>query len=215
MNKQITKEDIKNNTFFWYSYISWFNGFDEKKEINIDEALDVVNVNKQELYDWEKSFFPDDNSDEYVRCIGGKLNEEISFCIEFHKDEVVYFLNDKYIGNLGGHFEGWFLTLEELIKFGNHDLLFLLLLPMTGVEQEQIKYSQTLIAEQLRTISHLVEDAEYIAECIVNGLLINGKFSIKNNIGTVNNQNHSVRNIDKYPEYKDDVIKLNLALKSL
>jgi hypothetical protein len=57
--------------------------------------------------------------------------------------------------------------------------------------------------------------AEYIAKCILNGLTINGRFFEENEIGILNNQNHSVRNIEKYPRYAEDVIKLNGVLKKL
>lgn len=42
MNRQITKEEIQHNTFFWKLYLCWFRGFDDKKEINIDEAVEVI-----------------------------------------------------------------------------------------------------------------------------------------------------------------------------
>jgi hypothetical protein len=32
-------------------------------------------------------------------------------------------------------------------------------------------------------------------------------------VGITNNQNHSVRNVEKYPRYRDDVVILNKALK--
>ncbi|RZL38994.1 MAG: hypothetical protein EOO96_01710 [Pedobacter sp.] len=43
--------------------------------------------------------------------------------------------------------------------------------------------------------------AEYIANCVLNGLKIEGKFSEQNGVGIVNNQNHSIRNIENYPIY--------------
>ena len=122
-------------------------------------------------------------------------------------------MNGIYIGNLGGHFEAWFLTLDELIKFNNHDLLFLLLLPMAGIEKEQTKMAKEFVSKQLRLIPGFKEGSNYIAECIVNGLVMNGGFQ-KAKIGITNNQNHSVRNIEKYPRYKDDVMQLNAALKT-
>ncbi|RYF20993.1 MAG: hypothetical protein EOO42_11390, partial [Flavobacteriales bacterium] len=57
--------------------------------------------------------------------------------------------------------------------------------------------------------------AEYIANCILNGLKIEGQFFEQDEVGIVNNQNHSVRNIEKYPRYREDVIKLNGILKEL
>ena len=72
-----------------------------------------------------------------------------------------------------------------------------------------------MITEQLKSLSLFEKRAAYVSECIVNGLIMNGNFSNNNDIGIVNNQNHSVRNIEKYPRYRDDVIALNFALKKM
>ena len=215
MTNQIKAEDIRGNSFFWYFYLSLFRGYDKINELNIDEALEVIDINKDELYDWENKFFTNFDANQNFRFIGGQLNQNISFHIEFHESEIIYYLNDMYIGNLGGHFEAWFLTLDELIKFGKFDLLFLLLLPMTGIEQKQITSAKSLITEQLKSLSLFEKRAAYISECIVNGLIMDGNFSKNNDIGIVNNQNHSVRNIEKYPTNRDDVIALNFALKKI
>jgi hypothetical protein len=172
-------------------------------------------VEREKLSEWEKKFFPKNNNDEFVRFIGGKLNEDITFSIEFQDCEVVFFLNDIYIGNLGGHFKAWFLTWNELLAFQQFDYLFLLLLPMTGIEENQIVEANLLIKNHLKTIPMFENHAEYIAKCILNGLTINGRFFEENEIGILNNQNHSVRNIEKYPRYAEDVIKLNGVLKKL
>jgi hypothetical protein len=211
MNEQITSSDIKNNTFFWYFYISIFRGSDEEKEINIDEVLEVIDVNTDELVEWQKKFFPNNDSQEMVRFIGGRLNDKMTFHIEFQEDEILYFLNDIYIGNLGGHFEAWFLTFDELVKFAKYDSLFLLLLPMTAIEKTQVETAKKLITEHLVVIPKFEKEAKYIAECILNGLLIEENFYI-HEIGIANNQNHSVRNIEEYPRYKEDIRELNLAL---
>ena len=123
MNRQITKDDLKDNTFFWYSYISWFRGYDDINEINIDEALEVIEIDREKLTEWEKQFFLQNENEEFTRFIGGKLNENVTFSIEFEDSEVVFFLNDIYIGNLGGHFEAWFLTWNELLAFQKLDYL--------------------------------------------------------------------------------------------
>ncbi len=35
MNRQITQKNLKDNTFFWYTYIKWFNEYDDINEIKI------------------------------------------------------------------------------------------------------------------------------------------------------------------------------------
>lgn len=207
MDDQIKLTDIKNNPLFWFFYIGLFRGYDEKNEINLDEVLEEIYLNREGLIEWEKNFF----SKNLVRFIGDDLSEQMSFYIEFQENEVIYFLNDLYIGNLGGHFEAWFLTLDELIKFEDYDMLFLLLLPMVGIEKKQVEYAKELITKQLKSIPKFDEKSEYIAECIVNGLVMDEEFYITE-VGVINNQNNSVRNINKYNRYRDNIIELNLGL---
>lgn len=213
IDRQIIQDDLKYNTFFWYAYISWFRGYDDINEISIDEALEVIGVDIEKLVEWEKDFFLQNRGEEFTRFIGGKLNENITFSIEFRDYEIVFFLNDIYIGNLGGHFEAWFLTWDELLIFQQFEYLFLLLLPMTAIEKHQTDDAKQIIQNHLKTIPRFEKNAEYITKCILNGLTIDGKFFEKNEVGIVNNQTHSVRNIEKYPRYREDVIELNKILK--
>ena len=215
MNRQITKEELRDNSFFWYAYICWFRGYDDKNELNIDEVLEVIDIDRDELYKWEQEFFPENESEEAIRFIRGEIDENISFHIEFQKYEVLFFINDIYIGNLGGHFEAWFLTWEELLAFKKDTYLFLLLLPMTGVEAHQAAEALEVITNQLKKIPKFEDKAGYIAECILTGLKTDGQFFKQEGVAIVNTENHSVRNIETYPRYTEDVMKLNDMLKKL
>jgi hypothetical protein len=215
MNRQITLNNLEDNAFFWYTYIKWFNGYDDINEINIDEALEVIGIDKEKLAEWEEQFFSTDKGGESLKFIGGNLVEDITFLIEFQDHEIVFFLNDIYFGNLGGHFEAWFLTWDELLSFQQFEHLFLLMLPMTAIEQHQRDNAKQIIHDHLKTIPKFEQNAEYISSCILNGLLIDELFFEIDEVGTVNNQNHSVRNIQKYPRYRENVIELNKVLKKL
>ena len=215
MNRQITRNDLKDNTYFWCAYISWSRGYDDINEINIDEALEIIGIDSEKLSEWENQFFSRNKEKEFARFIGGKLNEYITFSIEFQDFEIVFFLNDIYIGNLGGHFEAWFLTLDELLVFQQFEYLFLLLLPMTAIEKHQTEDAKIAIQNHLKTIPKFENHVEYITQCILNGITIEEPFFVQNEVGIMNNQNHSVRNIEKYPRYKEDVIELNRVLKKL
>ena len=222
-NQLLTKKDIEySNLNFWYYYIFWFRGFDDEKELNLDDAiLEVVDVKKYtpSFKNWYNDNFPKENADrdglfENPKTIAGKLGDDMSFAIELHLSEIIFYLNNIYIGNLGGHFEAWFLTLKELLAFNKYEKLFMLLLPMTGIEESEREYAESLVSENLKHISMFAEQADYIAKCIVNGLIIEEPFYNEPNVGIVCNANHSVRNITKYPRYKEDVIELNETLKS-
>ena len=213
MNTTIQIEELSHNTFFWKYYFCWSRGFDEKEEINIDEALEVVEINETEAYEWERIFFNYDDIEENPRYLAGRINDNLNFAVEFAEYEINFFLNDIYIGNLGGHFEAWFFTLEELLSFEKYSNLFLLFLPMTGISEDQKAILKSIIVKHLNTIPKFEAHSNYIAYCLLNGLIMQSPFEEIEEIGLANNENHSVRNLTAYPRYQEDVIELNKILK--
>ncbi|MCR4031972.1 MULTISPECIES: Imm19 family immunity protein [Flavobacterium] len=215
MNKEIQIEELNNNTFFWKYYFCWSRGYDEKEEINIDEVLEVVETNEEEAYTWERTFFNEEDIEENPRYVTGKINDHLNFAVEFAEYEINFFLNDIYIGNLGGHFEAWFFTLDELLALEKYPNLFLLFLPMTGITEDQRDILKPIIAKHFNSIPLFEMHSEYIANCILNGLMMESPFQKTVEIGLTNNQNHSIRNITDYARYKEDVITLNKILTTL
>jgi len=215
MNEPIQIEELSNNTFFWKYYFCWSRGYDEKEEINIDEAIEVVEINETEAYEWERIFFNYDDIEENPRYISNKVNDDLNVVVEFAEYEINFFLNDIYFGNLGGHFEAWFFTLEELLSFEKYPNLFLLFLPMTGISEDQKAILKPVIIKHLNAIPKFEERSDYIADCLLNGLIMQSPFQKVEGIGLTNNENHSVRNITDYPRYKEDVLALNKILITL
>ncbi|WP_343565825.1 Imm19 family immunity protein [Sphingobacterium sp.] len=214
MDKRISVKELEGNVFFWYYYLCWFRGYDTENELNIDEALEgVLQIDAEDLANWKQLFFPPNAADEVLRYIAEDLTEQLSIHIQFRTNAIVFFLNDCYIGNLSGHFEAWFLTLEELNSFGKYSLMFLLLLPMLGISAAQAQDTQSFIAKYLATIPTLADHAPYIASCITSGLVMTNGFVQQNALGLTNDQNHSVRNINQYPSNKDDITALNKILE--
>ncbi|AWK06484.1 hypothetical protein HYN56_20560 [Flavobacterium crocinum] len=214
MNRKIQLDEISNNTFFWKFYFCWSRGCDHEKEINIDEVLEVVKTDETKAYEWERLFLNEEDIEENPRYIAEKINDNLNYAIEFQEYEINFFLNDIYIGNLGGHFEAWFFTLEELLAFEKYPELFLLFLPMTGIKEDQRVILKPFISKHLELIPKFETHSEYIADCILNGLIMESGFSEIEGVGMTNNQNHSVRNIDVYPRYRENVIELNKILVS-
>ena len=85
---------------------------------------------------------------------------------------------------------------------------------MTGVEENERKLAESLVSENIKSIPMYAEQSDYIAKCIVNGLIVDKPFYTIQDVGIVSDTNHSVRNIIKYPQYKDSVLELNKALES-
>ncbi|MFH6936647.1 Imm19 family immunity protein [Flavobacterium sp. FlaQc-30] len=214
MNKQIALQEINENTFFWKFYFCWSRGYDNEKEINIDEVLEVVEIDETESYEWEWKFFNQNDIEENPRYVAGKINDDLNYAIEFAEYEINFFLNDIYIGNLGGHFEAWFFTMDELLSFEKYPNLFLLFLPMTGIQESERDILKVITVKHLNAIPEFESHSEYISDCILNGLVMQSPFLEINNIGLSNAENHSVRNITDYPHYKKDVTKLNKILKN-
>lgn len=215
MNLQIPIEELNNNTFFWKFYLCWFRGYDEKQELNIDEAVEVIETNETDFYEWEREFFNHDDIEENPKYVAGKINDKLNFAVEFAEYEINFFLNDIYIGNLGGHFEAWFFTLDEVLAFEKYPNLFLLFLPLTGITEDQKAVLKPVIVKHLKTISQFDIHSDYLADCILNGLIIESPFQEMPEIGLTNNQSHSIRNIADYPRYKEHVIELNKILITL
>ena len=92
--------------------------------------------------------------------------------------------------------------------------MFLLLLPMVGLEEHEREQAEQLICDKLKSITLFKDNEDYIAKCITNGLVMDGAFEEIEGVGLTCTQNHSVRNIEKYPRYKDDVIALNNILSA-
>lgn len=108
-----------------------------------------------------------------------------------------------------------FLTLNELLAFEKDPIFFLLLLPITGIQENQKSALKPIITKHLECIPKFEFHSEYIANCILNGLIMDSTFQETDGIGITNSENHSVRNIVKYPRYQEDVKELNKILQSL
>ncbi|MFW2082191.1 Imm19 family immunity protein [Acinetobacter guillouiae] len=53
----------------------------------------------------------------------------------------------------------------------------------------------------------------YIAGCIINGLKMSQEFYKDEQIGISNRQNHSMRNVELYPDDMEHIKTINLILK--
>ena len=92
--------------------------------------------------------------------------------IEFHPGDILYFINDEQIGSTGPHYELRTIAykeVEKLLSLKNGRQLFLLLLPLTFIGEEDIQSVRDKIAEQMK--SYFSENlCKNVSECIVAGL---------------------------------------------
>ena len=92
--------------------------------------------------------------------------------IEFHPGDILYFINDELIGSTGPHWKLQTVPYEEvkrLLALENGSQLFLLLLPLAVIKQEDAGSARQEIREQMR--NYFAEElCENVAGCIVAGL---------------------------------------------
>ncbi|MRT37638.1 hypothetical protein GJV03_10725 [Acinetobacter sp. RIT698] len=214
-NHQVAEQEISfSNVHFWHWFLLLFRGFDEEKELNLDEAIqEAVGLDpyNKELAAWYQSFLLSENNS--IRNYQFSISADIWVDIQFAQEQINYYLNDLYIGNLGGHFEAWFFTLEEFLSFQLNDQHFLLLLAMLGVEPQQTLDAKIQISKRLNNIQTFQGQQDYIANCIVNGLRMGQEFYQDEQIGISNRQNHSMRNVELYPDGLEQIKTINLILK--
>lgn len=153
-HQQVAEQEISFcNVHFWHWFLLLFRGFDEEKELNLDEAIqEAVGLDpyNKELAAWYQSFLLSENNS--IRNYQYSISADIWVDIQFAQEQINYYLNDLYIGNLGGHFEAWFFTLEEFLSFQLNDQHFLLLLAMLGVEPQQTLDAKIQISKRLNNI---------------------------------------------------------------
>ena len=104
-NHQVAEQEISfSNVHFWHWFLLLLRGFDEEKELNLDEAIqEAVGLNpySKELAAWYQSFLPSENNS--IRNYQFSISADIRVNIQFTQEQINYYLNDLYIGNLGGH----------------------------------------------------------------------------------------------------------------
>ncbi|MCX5467351.1 Imm19 family immunity protein [Acinetobacter nematophilus] len=218
MSQHILENEIRfSNDHFWHWFIALLRGFDEEKELNLDEAIEEMtglDLYSREIKEWYMSFLPE-YTDQAKRNYHLAIRSKLYVDIQFTPEEIRYYLNDLYIGNIGGHFEAWFFSLKEFQRLQLTDLHFLLLLPMLAVEQNQSTVVTALIAKRLSNIKSFQGHEDYIASCLVNGLVLQQDFYLDESVGVCNHQNHSIRNIEQCTHAVEHIQKLNELLNTI
>ncbi len=220
MGQELTKADYaKENKNFWWNYLLLIRGFDEKKKMNFDEVV-VTSVNPKNVVPdfakWYQGFYPydmeEDGEYENPNHIKLELPGGNFFMVEFQSEETNYYLNDKFLGNMGEEFEAWFFTWKEMEIFEKVECGFLLALPMLGLLSSERKVAEAKTEKYLKELQMFEGKEVYLAKCLVNGLIIKGGFQEKEGFGITNTMENCVRNISKYPRYKGAVREINNRL---
>ena len=178
--KKICVEDI-DCLNFWINYFGccYPNGYDESNDISVSELMEELFT--EEVGNWWEQFTGYyegvlDESDGYLdnpttleeELLPGKILK-----IEFHPGDILYFINDEQIGSTGPHYELQTIPyekVEQLLSLKNGRQLFLLLLPLAFIGEEEIQSVRDKITEQMR--NYFPEDlCKSVSRCIVAGLV--------------------------------------------
>ena len=149
------------------------------------------------------------------------INAEVTFYAEFHPYNTIYFFNDTYLGNTGGHFHLSLLSWTELRQIVANDKherspLFLLLLPLTiGKESEKKDIADTIAEELQQTALQLTkEQLEEVTKFIGRHLVFKDQgehvLTYKEHIGLVTSRNHSERN---HQHKTEELVSINEIIK--
>jgi len=146
-----------------------------------------------------------------------RINGKVTFTVEYHPFETIYFFNDLYIGNTGGHFHLSLLTWSEFLQIirnrEKETLLFFLLLPLVvGSKQERTAIRQET-EKRLRELPFQKEHVPVIAHYLVNHCSFedDGEHLFMENpkAGTICLREHSERNPKKDIQ---SLIAINVAI---
>lgn len=161
-----------------------------------------VDENGQEAEPWNGTMFS------FV------INEQVTLVAEFHPFEVVYFLNDVFIGNSGGHFMLSLLSWQEFLKVvevgGDDAMLFFLMLPFVVAAKGEEQQIRKEIEKRLEHMAFRAEHIPVIAGYLVHHAIFKEDdaemFYEDPELGKVCKRNHSVRSRQNAAE---DIRKVN------
>lgn len=186
--KKIRIEDI-DNLHFWVNYFgcSYPNAYDEEEDVSVSDLMQEINMeghSTEESRSWWDEFtgYYDgvlDESDGYVdepATLEVMLPHGKGLKIEFHPGDTLYYINEEKIGSTGPHWELQTVPYEEirrLLTLRQGCQLYLLLLPLAVVKQEEAASARKEIAAQMR--KYFPESlCESVSGCIVSGCIIAG-----------------------------------------
>lgn len=148
-----------------------------------------------------------------------KLNEKVTLFVEHHPFETIYFFNETYLGNTGGHFHLSLLTWHEFLQIVQHrekeTLLFFLLLPLVVGSNSELPTINAEIEKRLKELPFKQDHIHTIAKYLCNHCVFEDDedrmFLEDPKKGTVCKRNHSQRNPEKDTQ---DIINVNVAILS-
>lgn len=181
--KNIRMEDI-DNLHFWVNYFgcSYPNAYDEEEDVSVSELMqENCTEESRKWWDAFTGYYDGilDESDGYLdepSTLEMSLSQERTLKIQFHPGDTLYYINEEKIGSTGPHWELQTVPYEEIRQISEQKQgcqLYLLLLPLAMIKQEEAASARKEIAGQMG--KYFPESlCESISKCIVTGLTESG-----------------------------------------
>ena len=182
MEKIITLEDLTfTNKKFWHCFIAsafCSVAYDEETDLSLTEIIEDNDLADTEWWDQFTGYYDGviDDADGYVddpRTFIYDLTPTQTLKIEFHPGDIVYYVNDEQIGCTGGEYQLQVFPFADLLKYTEEikdDRIFILLLPLTVITEQDIDDATQKLSYILGVLLYDTPVYRQIVDCIVRGL---------------------------------------------
>lgn len=170
------------NRKFWTGFMitSFPMALDEETDMTLSEMIEENKVADADINWWNnftkyyEGVFED--TDGYIdepETLICNLTSNQTLKIEFHPGDTVYYINDRQIACTGGEYHIQIFPFTDLLnymEYKNDNRIFLLLLPLIVINEQDMDYAAKIISNSLHQIfdKHLCNQ---FANSIVYGLI--------------------------------------------
>lgn len=165
------------NRNFWVGYMatSFPTALEEETDMSLTELMVENGMCDTSWWDNFTKYYDGvlEESDGYVdepETLICELAPTQTLKIEFHPGDTVYSINDKQIACTGGHYDIQVIPFKELLNTIKDRQIFLLLLPLAVIDNQNKDEATQIISNVLQGIFDKRLCGQY-ANCIVNGLM--------------------------------------------
>ena len=165
------------NRDFWLGFMatSFPTALEEETDMSLTELMIEAGLSDTSWWDNFTKYYDGifEESDGYVdepETLICKLVPNQILKIEFHPGDNVYYVNNKQIACTGGHYHIQIIPFQDLLKTTKDKQLFLLLLPLAIIDNQDKDQALQIISNALQKIFDQSLCSQYAA-CIVNGLM--------------------------------------------
>ena len=177
----ITLNDVTfSNKKFWTGFVatSFPTALDEETDSSLAEIIEEEETTDSNWWGNFTKYYDGvlEEADGYIekpQMLICHLTEAQTLKIEFHPGDTVYYINDRQIANTGGEYQIQIFPLADLLRYregGNDNRMFLLLLPLTVITNEDTSHAAEMIANVLKEIFER-NLCDRLSKSIVYGLM--------------------------------------------